>query len=180
MIRPCASALSADVAVIGGGIAGLMTAWFLAEEGADVVLIEARDLGTQASGANAGSIHLQIQYPEFVAYGESWARAYAPCLTFLRESLAMWQELPARVGEDLDVKLAGGLVVATTDVQMRHIEAKARIEAGQGVRWHPTWPTTPLARGSARRRARPTLCARRPRSRRRQRVRGRGLCATPR
>ncbi len=122
-----------DVLVIGGGISGLMTAWYLAEDGVDVVLVEARDLGTQASGANAGSIHLQIQYPEFVAYGEGWARAYAPSLRLLRHSLALWQDLPARVGEDLDVKLAGGVVVATTEGQMRHIEAKARIEATEGV-----------------------------------------------
>jgi sarcosine oxidase, subunit beta len=70
--------MKADVAVIGGGIAGLMCAWNLAEDGADVVLLEAGELGAQASGANAGSIHLQLQYPEFVAYGEGWARAYVP------------------------------------------------------------------------------------------------------
>jgi glycine/D-amino acid oxidase-like deaminating enzyme len=122
-----------DVLVIGGGIAGLMCAWYLAADGAGVTLVETHDLGTQASGANAGSIHLQIQYPEFVAYGEDWARAYAPCLRLLTESLALWQDLPALVGENLDVRLAGGLVVATTEAQMRAIAAKARIEAEAGV-----------------------------------------------
>ena len=122
-----------DVLVIGGGIVGLMTAWYLAEDGADVTLVDARDFGTQASGANAGSLHLQIQYPEFAAYGEGWARAYAPCLRFLSASLALWQELPGRLGEDLDVKLAGGLVVANDAAQMRLIEAKTRIEAEAGV-----------------------------------------------
>ena len=122
-----------DVVVIGGGIVGLMTAWHLAEEGADVALVEAQDFGAGASGANAGSIHLQIQYPEFVAYGEDWARAYAPCLPFLAASLRLWQDLPERVGENLDVKLSGGLVVAHDQSQMRNIEAKARIEASVGV-----------------------------------------------
>lgn len=122
-----------DVLVIGGGIVGLMTAWYLAEDGAAVTLLEAGEIGAAASGANAGSIHLQIQYPEFVAYGEGWARAYAPCLRFLTASLQLWQALPGRVGEDLDVKLAGGLVVATEAGQMRQIEAKARIEASAGV-----------------------------------------------
>ncbi len=124
---------TADVVIIGGGITGLMTAWNLAEAGADVVLLEAGDLGAQASGANAGSLHLQIQYPEFVKYGEGWARAYGPCLGFLKASLDLWQDLPARTGEDLSVKLGGGIVVAQTDAQMAHIEAKARIEAAHGV-----------------------------------------------
>jgi len=123
----------ADVVVIGGGIAGLMTAMYLAEDGADVVLLESGELGAQASGANAGSIHLQIQYPEFVAYGEDWARAYAPCLRLLTDSLTLWQGLSDRVGEDLQVKLAGGLVVARTEAQMQAIAAKARIEADAGV-----------------------------------------------
>lgn len=123
----------ADVVVIGGGIVGLMTALFVAEEGADVLLLEAGELGAQASGANAGSIHLQIQYPEFAAYGEDWARAYAPCLRLLTQSLTLWQGLSDRVGEDLQVKLAGGLVVARTEGQMRLIAAKARIEAEAGV-----------------------------------------------
>lgn len=125
--------IRSDVLVIGGGIAGLMTAWNLAEAGADVTLLEARDLGTQASGANAGSLHLQIQYPEFAAYGEDWARRYGPCLGFLKDSLALWQNLSTRVGEDLDVKLGGGIVVAQTDAQMRLIARKAAIEAAHGV-----------------------------------------------
>ncbi len=124
---------TADVVIIGGGITGLMTAWNLAEAGADVVLLEAGDLGAQASGANAGSLHLQIQYPEFVKYGEDWARAYGPCLGFLKDSLALWQDLPERTGEDLNVKLGGGIVVAQDDAQMAQIEAKARIEAEHGV-----------------------------------------------
>lgn len=122
-----------DVVVIGGGIVGLITAWFLAREGTRVVLLEAGDLGAQASGANAGSLHLQIQYPEFVKYGERWARAYAPTLRFLERSIAMWQGLGADVGEDLDVKLDGGIVVATEPAQMRLIEAKAKIEASVGI-----------------------------------------------
>jgi glycine/D-amino acid oxidase-like deaminating enzyme len=125
--------MKADVAVIGGGIAGLMCAWNLAEDGADVILLEAGERGAQASGANAGSIHLQLQYPEFVAYGEGWARAYIPALRMLSESLTLWQGLSDRVGEDLGVGLAGGLVVARTDAQVRAIKAKARIEAEAGV-----------------------------------------------
>ena len=123
----------ADFAVIGGGIVGLMTARNLALEGAQTLLIEQGDLGAAASGANAGSIHLQIQYPEFVAYGEDWARAYIPCLRFLTRSLALWQQLPGELNADLGVKLAGGLIVAKDERQMAQIVAKAGIEAEVGV-----------------------------------------------
>ncbi len=124
------------VVVIGGGIVGLMTAWHLAREGVHVVLLEAGDLGAQASGANAGSLHLQIQYPEFEKYGEDWATAYAPTLRFLKASIAMWQDLGHSVGEDLDVKLGGGIVVAREPAQMRLIEAKARVETQVGIETH--------------------------------------------
>ncbi len=124
---------SCDVLVIGGGIAGAACAYYLAGEGVDVTLVEAHDLATQASGTNAGSIHLQIQHPEFVSLGEGWARTYAPTLRLLKQSLALWQGLSAELGEELDVKLAGGLVVATTQEQMRQIAAKAAIEATEGV-----------------------------------------------
>lgn len=119
--------------VIGGGIAGTACAYYLAGEGADVMLVEAHDLNTQASGTNAGSIHLQIQHPEFVSLGESWALAYAPTLRLLKQSLELWQGLSEELGEPLDVKLTGGLVVATTDEQMRQIARKAEIEATMGV-----------------------------------------------
>ncbi len=123
----------ADVLVIGGGIAGLMTAWYLAREGTKVTLLEAGELGAQASGANAGSLHLQIQYPEFVKYGEEWARTYAPTLRFLQESIGMWKDLGDALNDDLNVTLGGGIVVARTSEQMRFIEAKVAIEASVGI-----------------------------------------------
>ena len=124
---------SAGVVIIGGGIVGLMTARYLALEGADVLLLEAGDLGAEASGANAGSLHAQIPYPEFVACGEEWARAYRPCLSFLKQSLALWTALPEELGADLGVRCAGGIIAARTGAQMDLIGAKAGIEAEAGI-----------------------------------------------
>lgn len=46
----------ADVAIVGGGYAGLSAALHLAEAGLDVVLLEARSLGWGASGRNGGQL----------------------------------------------------------------------------------------------------------------------------
>jgi gamma-glutamylputrescine oxidase len=55
---PLAGALRCDVAVVGGGLAGLSAALDLAARGRDVVLLEARDLAWGASGRNGGqAIH---------------------------------------------------------------------------------------------------------------------------
>ncbi len=48
--------LRADVCVIGGGFTGLSAALNLAEQGMDVVLLEAERIGFGASGRNGGLI----------------------------------------------------------------------------------------------------------------------------
>lgn len=53
-----AGRLSADIAVVGGGLTGVSTAWHLRERHPDlgVVLLEARVLGNGASGRNGGQV----------------------------------------------------------------------------------------------------------------------------
>ena len=48
--------LTADVAIIGGGIAGIATAYALAREGGSVVVLERGELADGASGRNAGFV----------------------------------------------------------------------------------------------------------------------------
>ena len=122
-----------DVLVVGGGLAGCFMAYFLAREGIDVVLIERTDLGSQASGANAGSLHCQIPNHEFLEKGEDWARDFSPALVLLRESIGMWAELGKELGTDLEFSQHGGLLVAETERQMRDIERKIKIERAQGI-----------------------------------------------
>src|SRR5690606_25441509 len=68
-----------DVAVLGGGIVGVSAALELAKAGAEVVLLEARRIGSGASGYNTGkvsSLH-GLTYQELVKrFGVETARAY--------------------------------------------------------------------------------------------------------
>jgi len=63
-----------DVIVIGGGLAGAATTYFLAADGVSTLLLERHDLNTQASGANAGGLHGQIPFEPFAQKGEAWTK----------------------------------------------------------------------------------------------------------
>ena len=49
---------SADVVVIGGGVIGTAAAYYLAQAGKRVTLVERRGIGQEASGANVGLVTL--------------------------------------------------------------------------------------------------------------------------
>jgi len=122
-----------DVIVIGGGLAGCLTALHLARAGVPVHLIEAGVIGGQASSANAGSLHAQIPHDPFRNLGGDWARRFAPAVTMLKESLLLWRDLEALVGADLEVHFGGGLLVAHSAAEMAEIRAKVAIERAAGL-----------------------------------------------
>ncbi len=122
-----------DVVIIGGGIAGTAAAYFLAREGADVLLLERGELNGQASGANAGSIHLQIPVHEFATLGSGWTRRFAPVLTILREGAELWSELAGMLGQEVGFRRTGGVVAAESDEQMERLRKKARLETEFGT-----------------------------------------------
>jgi glycine/D-amino acid oxidase-like deaminating enzyme len=53
-VAPASGDLTADVVIVGGGYAGMWTAWNLADAGAEVVLLEAEVCGHGPSGRNGG------------------------------------------------------------------------------------------------------------------------------
>lgn len=122
-----------DVIVIGGGLAGCLTALHLARAGIGVRVIEAGVIGGKASSANAGSLHAQIPHDPFRNLGSGWAARFAPAVTMLKESLLLWREMEALVGADLEVHYGGGLLVAHSDAEMAEIEAKVAIERAAGL-----------------------------------------------
>src|SRR6195952_4575573 len=70
---------SCDVAVLGGGIVGVTAALELAKAGADVVLLEARRIGSGASGHNTGKVSSLngLIYQQLVKrFGKGTAAAY--------------------------------------------------------------------------------------------------------
>ena len=116
--------------IVGGGIVGMCLAWFLAEEGHDVAVVDdGRHAGTIA---NAGGLHVQLQsrfmrlYPEMVP-------AFEETLPFYPRAVRHWQALAARLGEDIELAVTGGLMVAESSEQYAFLEKKCRREQQLGL-----------------------------------------------
>lgn len=132
-VPPTAAPRKTDVLVIGGGLAGCATAYYLAREGIEITLIERFDLNTQASGSNAGSIHAQIPHEPYTTLGEGWARNFAPTIPLMLDSIRLWSGLEAELGCDLDFHLGGGILVGETEAQLADIARKAALERAHGL-----------------------------------------------
>lgn len=122
-----------EVLVVGGGIVGSATAYELAKVGADVVLVEQNALNSQASGRNAGGLHAQIPYDLFVRLGDTWAQSYLDATSLLNDSIDIWLALPDELGCDLEVKMNGGLKIASDLRQMSELERKVDFERSVGI-----------------------------------------------
>lgn len=123
----------ADIVVIGGGVVGSCLAFYLAEAGADVLVVERDDVNLQASGANAGSLHVQLLSFDFGAKAEAGGGPAAATLPLGPWSIGLWQELAAKAGGDFEIRVTGGLMVADTLRGMAFLEAKAALERQHGI-----------------------------------------------
>ena len=95
---------SADVVIIGGGIVGVSTAWFLAKQGVSVVLCEKGHIAGEQSGRNWGWVRQQ---------GRDTRE-----MPMIVESMKIWRGLEAEIGEDVGYTEGGVLFAARSDKQM--------------------------------------------------------------
>jgi glycine/D-amino acid oxidase-like deaminating enzyme len=95
---------NADVVVIGGGIVGCSTAYFLAKRGISVVLCEKGRIAGEQSGRNWGWVRQQGRDP-----------AEMP---LIMDSLRIWRGLKAETGEDLGFVEGGCLYLARTQDEL--------------------------------------------------------------
>lgn len=98
-----------EVVVLGGGIMGVMTAWYLAEAGVRVVLCEKGRIAGEQSSRNWGWIRQQGRDP-----GE---------LPIMIESMRLWQGLAREFGAGLGFRQEGVMYLAETEAEMAGFEA---------------------------------------------------------
>jgi len=129
----------ADVLIIGGGVLGCSALYQLARRGVDVALVERGELNREASGSNAGTLHVQMPGKHFrLNYDRpdlTAAEREHVCATdrLYAEAARMWRTLEADLGADLGVRRHGGLMVADSEDDLTRLERKSRLERPFGV-----------------------------------------------
>jgi len=108
-----------DVIIIGGGIMGAATAFFLTHRGRSVSLLEHGLIGQQASGTNFGNVRRQGRF--------------LPQLPLANRSLELWQRLPELIGEDVEFIATGHLRVCYREQQIAVVESYAASASDYGL-----------------------------------------------
>ncbi len=97
-----------DVAIVGGGVAGVSAAWFLAERGLRVAVLEKGRVAGEQSSRNWGWVRQQ---------GRDAAE-----LPIMTEALTVWDRMGEITGEDTGFRREGVLYIAATEADMAGFE----------------------------------------------------------
>ena len=116
-----------DVAIVGGGVLGCSLAYFLSLTKTDVCLIDKGELCSEASGANAGSIHEQsmISMEEFDANALDRSAQMVP---YNVKGAQVWRELASDLEIDARIQIVGGLGIIEKEANMDIVRLKVERE----------------------------------------------------
>ncbi len=96
------------------------------------MVVERDDVNLQASGANAGSLHVQLLAFDF-ALGAPPTNRAADTLPLGPASVALWQEIQRDTGQDLEMKVCGGLMLAENERDIEFLKGKIALEKSRGI-----------------------------------------------
>jgi len=105
--------LETEIAIVGAGIIGISTTFFLSKLNHDVTLFDRKNIGEEASGRNAGSLSMQNK-PQAI-------------IPLAIKGMKTWEELESEIG-GLGLKQTGGLRVAETEVELERLHQDRKIQ----------------------------------------------------
>lgn len=97
-----------DTIIVGGGLMGAASAYFLAKRGVSVTLIDRSLVGSGATLASFGNIRRQGRY--------------LPQMPLAHRSLALWGEIVNLLGEDVEFRATGHIRLAFDDTSVADME----------------------------------------------------------
>lgn len=113
---------SPDVVIVGGGIVGTCTAYFLAKKGVRVTVAEASDIAAGASGSCDRAIMIQSKNPGLM-------------LQMALAGARIYRELESELEADLEYNNSGGMILIENEGEMEVMKqiVKRQREAGLDV-----------------------------------------------
>lgn len=110
---------STEIVVVGGGIAGVSTAYHLAKAGVPVVLCEKGRIAREQSSRNWGWVRVQGRDPREIPAA--------------MQSLRLWRGISAEIGSDIGFHQGGVLYVGQKETDMEEFESWFRIAQDHGL-----------------------------------------------
>src|SRR5690606_28861699 len=95
-------------------------AYYLAKSGADVTLLESKDIASGTSGACDRAIMLQSKKP-------------GPTLDLAKESAKLYENLEDELEADLEYRKGGGMIIIETMEEMKAMEDMIRRQQKAGI-----------------------------------------------
>lgn len=121
-----------EVAIVGGGIAGIATALHLAERGVRTAVLEQRVVAARASGRNDGQLLLGLGEHYHRIHGQFGTEKARLLWDFLRDNHEALRAAIARAGIDCDLQRSGGLRLAETPHEWTELQTAAALLAAEG------------------------------------------------
>src|SRR5216117_641702 len=123
---------SADVVIVGGGIAGMTTAYYLAKSGVRSLVVERDAIGSHASGFAYGGLS------PLSGFGIP-----GPMAEIAQDGMRLHRELSKSLldeaGMDVDFRMRASLALAFTESDVKRLQAampwQQQQQSGYAVRW---------------------------------------------
>ena len=110
-----------DILIIGGGIAGSSTAFNLAEQGRDVILLERGEIASEASGQNMGGLG-----------GSGWGNNPNLLSYLTAGSVEIFKQVQIDMGYDIEFRLSGTLTAIHTEEQYEYYQDDVAFQRNNG------------------------------------------------
>ncbi len=107
------------VAIIGAGVMGLSTAYYLSKSGIDVTVFEQKYLLYGASGRNSGGITAMVDKEELIP--------------FAKESIKLYDTLPSELDFNFLFRKEGYIKIASTDEDAEKLKEEVKLQNKLGV-----------------------------------------------
>ncbi len=110
----------AEVVIVGGGIIGSSTSYYLAKKGISTILLEAGDIASGTSGSCDRAIMIQSKNPGLP-------------LKMAMAGLGIYRELEDELGADLEFGNTGGMILIECEDEMKVMEKIVRRQREAGI-----------------------------------------------